>query len=180
MGKSHRGSNNPNYTGTYNLKTYQLNYQRDWRNNNREKLKGIYKRSRIKNKDKRREWTRNYRKQRYKNDVNYRVRVIYYAGLSGRINGYHKQNKTTQYLGCSFEQLRRHLESKFQTGMSWDNYGEWHIDHIIPCSAFDFSQEEDIKKCWHYTNLQPLWAKDNISKGDKLPDGTLGRHYRIN
>lgn len=69
-----------------------------------------------------------------------------------------------RYIGCTPEELRTHIENQFWIGMSWDNYGEWHVDHIMPCASFDHSKEADIKKCWHYTNLQPLWAKDNISK----------------
>ena len=53
-------------------------------------------------------------------------------------------------------------------GMTWDNYGEWHIDHIKPCSSFNMLIEEERKRCFHYTNLQPLWAIDNIKKSDKI------------
>lgn len=72
-----------------------------------------------------------------------------------------------QILGASFQAVRQFLESKFQSGMSWENHGQWHIDHIIPLSSAK-SQEEFIKLN-HYTNLQPLWAKDNLSKGAKFP-----------
>lgn len=67
-------------------------------------------------------------------------------------------------LGCSVEQLKKYLESKFQVGMTWDNYGKWHVDHIKPLSKFDIA---NYKEACHYTNLQPLWAKDNIRKGNK-------------
>lgn len=72
-------------------------------------------------------------------------------------------------LGCSVEELKLHIESKFTDGMNWDNYGTygWHIDHIIPCSSFDLTKEEEQRKCFHYTNLQPLWWRDNMSKGGK-------------
>jgi RNase P protein component len=73
-------------------------------------------------------------------------------------------------VGFTINDLFSHLESKFQPGMSWSNIGEWHIDHIIPESAFNYSSFEDIefKQCWSLNNLQPLWAKDNLSKSDKI------------
>lgn len=72
-------------------------------------------------------------------------------------------------MGADIETVKKHLESLFQNGMTWDNHGfdGWHIDHIVPCAAFDLTDPEEQKKCFHYTNLQPLWAKDNLSKGDR-------------
>ena len=66
--------------------------------------------------------------------------------------------------------LRKHLEAQFQTGMTWENYGEWHVDHIIPISAFNFTKPEDIdfKRCWALSNLQPMWADKNMAKSDRL------------
>jgi len=78
-----------------------------------------------------------------------------------------KEKHTLEYLGCTLGELRTHLENKFQEGMNWENQGEWHIDHIRPCASFDLSEEENINKCFHYTNLQPLWAIDNLMKGCK-------------
>jgi hypothetical protein len=74
-------------------------------------------------------------------------------------------------LGCTTKEFAKHLESKFNNGMTWDNYGtHWHVDHIIPCAAFDHSDLRQIKQCWHWTNMQPLIAKDNIMKSDKLTE----------
>jgi hypothetical protein len=72
--------------------------------------------------------------------------------------------------GYTLEQLMAHLEQKFLPGMSWENMGEWHIDHVIPRAAFNYSTPEhsDFKRCWGSDNLQPLWAKDNMSKGARL------------
>lgn len=80
-----------------------------------------------------------------------------------------KYQKANELLGCSIEYLMKHLESKFQDGMSWDNYGHngWHIDHIKPCCSFDLTKEKEQKECFHYLNLQPLWAKDNYNKAKK-------------
>lgn len=74
---------------------------------------------------------------------------------------------TMELTGCELLFLKGYLEAKFTEGMSWENHGEWHLDHIKPCCSFDLSNEEEQKKCFHYTNLQPLWAEDNLSKGGK-------------
>jgi hypothetical protein len=74
-----------------------------------------------------------------------------------------------ELLGCTIDFFKNHLESKFVEGMSWQNYGKgWHIDHIIPCVSFDLSKPEEQRKCFHFSNLQPLWAVDNIRKGTKI------------
>jgi hypothetical protein len=80
--------------------------------------------------------------------------------------GYNKYSSTYTMIGCSPVFLREYLELKFVDGMSWDNYGEWHIDHIIPLSSA--TNEESMMKLCHYTNLQPLWAIDNIKKGKRI------------
>lgn len=73
-------------------------------------------------------------------------------------------------LGCSIIQLKRHLESQFETGMNWQNHNSkgWHIDHVLPCASFNLLDTVEQGKCFHYTNLQPLWATDNLSKGSRL------------
>jgi hypothetical protein len=90
-----------------------------------------------------------------------------------RQNG-QKSDHTMSLAGCSMDFLMNYLKSKWLPEMNWDNYGSrsgWQIDHIIPCSAFDMLDCEQQKKCFHYTNLQPLWAEDNSSKGNKMPNG---------
>jgi len=78
-----------------------------------------------------------------------------------------KSDTTMNLTGCTIKELKNYLEEKFTEGMTWDNHGDWHIDHIKPICAFDLSSEEEQKRCFHFTNLQPLWAEDNLSKGGK-------------
>lgn len=101
-----------------------------------------------------------------------RIRCAMKANLVARLKQrlINKNKKSTfECLNYSVDELKIHLESKFQLGMSWDNYGEWHIDHITPDSWFEYNSFEDegFKKSWALENLQPLWAKDNQSKGNR-------------
>jgi hypothetical protein len=82
-----------------------------------------------------------------------------------RKNGYKKSKKTEEILGCTLDYFRQHIESQFSDGMSFENHGEWHIDHIVPLSTA--KTEEDVLRLNHYSNLRPLWALDNLRKGSK-------------
>jgi len=86
-----------------------------------------------------------------------------------------KYYKSIDLIGCSPEVLQNWLESKFKPGMTWDNHGfyGWHVDHVIPCAVFDLADPKQQKKCFNYKNLQPLWQKENFSKGIKI----LGKKY---
>lgn len=128
------------------------------------------KRYREENKEKIREKDRIRRLNRRHNDPNYRLKCYLRSRLWHAINEQKakKTNDTHTLVGCSIEELKQHLEKQFKEGMTWDNYGEWHIDHIIPCSKFDLTKKEEQLKCFNYTNLQPLWAEENIKKGDKI------------
>ena len=108
-----------------------------------------------------------YDKERKKVDVGYRILRNLRTRLYQALKKLKKSDSTMKLTGCTLEQLKKHIESKFKDRMSWDNYGVWHVDHIIPCAQFDLSDPEQQKICFHYTNLQPLWAKENMSKGAK-------------
>lgn len=97
----------------------------------------------------------------FKISGNLRKRLTSYL----KIKKWKKHNKFKNYIGCSLNNLKLHLELQFKKGMTWENYGQWHIDHIKPLSSA--ISEYEIYKLCHYTNLQPLWAKDNLSKGKK-------------
>lgn len=79
-----------------------------------------------------------------------------------------KSTRTLDLIGCTVSYLMGYLEAKFTEGMTWKNHGEWHIDHIKPCCKFNLLNEEEQKQCFHYTNLQPLWAKENLTKGGQF------------
>ena len=98
--------------------------------------------------------------------LKHRVRSITYNCFKNK--GYKNNTKTEKLLGIKFPKLKIHLERQFTKGMTWSNYGKWHIDHIIPLASAN-TEEELIKLC-HYRNLQPLWAKDNLIKGAKIPN----------
>lgn len=74
-------------------------------------------------------------------------------------------------IGVSREIFRDHIESQFTEGMNWANHGYWHLDHILPVSSFNHDDPEQVKKCWHFTNFQPLWGRHNLKKGAKLNHG---------
>ena len=111
-------------------------------------------------------------KERRISDLNFKLKEI----LRRRINYVIKNNnvikceRTLELLGCSLDELKLHLESQFKKGMTWKNHTQkgWHIDHIKPCASFDLTNNEQQKQCFHYTNLQPLWWYENLSKGDTI------------
>lgn len=114
------------------------------------------------------EWNRIYWANRRKTDINFKLK----NNLRTRINSALKVKRTSSIstlIGCSIAELKSYLESKFQPGMTWLNHTKdgWHIDHIKPLANFDLTNQEELYKACHYSNLQPLWAIDNLKKGDK-------------
>jgi len=132
----------------------QLCYRRTWFDNNIE-LKRTLSR------------TADYK--RYHSNIQYRLQHILRSRFKSALKNNAKSGSAVKDLGCSILILKSYLESKFLPGMTWDNYGfyGWHIDHIIPISSVDLTNTEQLKMVCHYTNLQPLWAKENRSKSNK-------------
>ena len=116
-----------------------------------------------------------YSKKRYQNDFSVRMMHVMRARINSALKGKTKSINTEQLVGCNKEELKKYLERQFKLGMTWDNYGikGWHVDHIIPCASFDFNCPVQQLACCHYSNLQPLWAKDNIKKGKKIISGDI-------
>ncbi len=110
-----------------------------------------------------------YIKDRKATDLNFKLRSNLRIRLNEALKGKTKADRTMKLVGCYIEELKQHLESQFTLGMNWKNYGYgWHIDHIKPCALFNLALEEEQKKCFHYSNLQPMWAIDNIKKSSKV------------
>jgi len=169
---------------------------RRWQNNNKERVESVRKAWQLKNKESRNKYQAEYyiknrarkleleRKRRLKNpgyfsekqrnlmakNKSYRIGQNLRTRIGAALRGTQKTSSTESLTGCGFQELIKWLESKFKPGMSWENYGKfgWHIDHIRPCSSFDLSKPEEQAACFHYTNLQPLWAYENLSKSDKF------------
>ena len=119
--------------------------------------------------EKRTIYHRNWIKNKRITDPNAKLLFYTRSSMYKVLRGLEKSAPTLKLLDVpNIEFLWQHLIKQFQPGMTKENYGLWHVDHIIPCSSFDFSDFEQQKKCFHYTNLQPLWASDNLSKGTKI------------
>ena len=84
------------------------------------------------------------------------------------VKGKSKKGSAVKLLGCSIESFKEYFATKFKEGMTWENHGKWHIDHIQPLASFNLEDEKQLMTACHYTNLQPLWAKENIQKGAKI------------
>jgi hypothetical protein len=121
----------------------------------------------IKNKEKIITQNSKYKRNRKKFDIPYKISDNLRTRLYLAIKNGQKTGSAIRDLGCSIEELKIYLESKFHPNMTWDNYGKWHIDHVKPLSKFNLIDFEELKKACHYTNLQPLWAIDNLKKGNK-------------
>lgn len=170
-------------------KSCYIKKAKKWATENNDKRKIIAKRYDDKNKEKKKIYTKEYKKtDKYKDnnrlwrknnvttylrnkrqsDPMFALRVKMRSIIRKAFdrNGYTKRSKSQSILCCTFEELKTHLEKKFEHGMSWENRSEWHIDHIIPLSSA--KTEEDVIRLNHYTNLQPLWAADNLRKSDKM------------
>ena len=156
-----------------------ISYQRKYYQENKEKKKLYYEQNKEKkkaqsvewakkNKDKRSKIMAKYNKKRSQIDPLFKLRTRMRTRLYRffKCNGIKKNKRTESYLGCTYNEAIRHIESKFKDNMGWSNYGDWHIDHIKPLSLANC--EKDLLELCHYTNLQPLWAIDNLIKNNKF------------
>jgi len=182
------------YDKLYHLKNREkrIKYHKQWYIENKEKCSVDNKKWRSKNIDKERIYNqkrketkklynieyskknRNHinlrRKILRKTNVMYKLRDVLRSRLNRALKNNQKVGSAVRDLGCTIPELKQYLESKFQDGMTWENHGYWgwHIDHIKPLISFDLTDRQQLLEACHYTNLQPLWAKDNLNKRDSL------------
>jgi len=145
-------------------------YCKKYREENPEKKRESQNKYYAKNREKIRVDHKKYMRQRVKQDPIFRLLHNMRTGLWSCLSGKQKNSRTMQYVGMTPDELMDYLEGRFTGGMTRDNYGKWHVDHIRPISSFDFAGpdiEGKLHMAWNYTNLQPLWAADNMSKGAK-------------
>ena len=172
---------------TQENKDYRKIYDRQWIINNRDKDREIQINYRNRNRDKVRlscqQWNKNnkkyyieYERHRRRYDMEYKI----LSNLRNRLTTQLKRNKikksyrTIKLLDCTIPFFKEYIEKQFKIGMSWENYGTlWHLDHIIPCAHFILSDIEQQKLCFHYTNYQPLWREENLSKGSNILEEEL-------
>jgi hypothetical protein len=122
----------------------------------------------LNNKKRRQEYVNKRERHQRKTNPSFKIKTYMRVRIYAALKGINKAKKTMDFLGCTIEQLWIHLEKTFKPGMTRENYGKWHVDHIIPCASFDLTIDEQQAKCFHYTNLQALWAIENITKSDKI------------
>ena len=143
-----------------------------WSEKNKEYLTEYHKQWREKNIDKHREYKRKYERNRKTNDPLYKLisnfRTAIYQVL--KENRVYKNKSYFDVLQYTPEQLISHLEKQFTSEMTWDNYGQWHVDHILPITSFNIIEmgDDEFMKCWGLNNLQPMWGVENIKKSNKL------------
>jgi len=162
----------------------KIEYNRQWAENNKDLARAYKRKYYYKNSDKMNETSTAWRKRnkdkhvknvvrstkkRYKNDLLFRLAHLIRRNVQRVTNAIKKDKElcSLEYLGCSLEEFKLHIESLWLEGMCWDNHGEWHIDHKIPLSWF-IKNSDDPWKANHYLNLQPLWAEDNLQKGSSI------------
>jgi hypothetical protein len=160
------------YDSKPEVKERKKENHKKWLSENKDKWNEYIKEYREKNVDKIRKIKRDYEKTRKANDPLYKLianfRTAIYTVL--KENNMNKYGHYFEILQYSPEELATHLENKFSEGMSWENYGEWHLDHRTPITAFNFQEigDNEFMRCWSLDNLQPMWADENIRKSNKI------------
>ena len=156
------------YRNTSASKDYQKHYRKKYREDNADRMNNQSKAWKKGNMQRVRETQNKYYKGRVKVDPAYKFAHDIRKHTRRIIKGLDNSARSVELLGCSYEDAMAHIEKQFTEGMSWENHGDWHIDHIKPLASFDLSEDCERRKAAHYSNLQPLWAINNLLKGDRI------------
>ncbi len=135
---------------------------------NKEEIKIERKQHYQDNKEEKIKYQGEYHKKRIGEDLNYKLACYLRIRIGVALKNNQRAGSAVADLGCSIKFFKGYIEEQFDINMTWDNHGEWHLDHIIPLASFDLSDREQFLKACHYTNYQPLWARDNLSKSNNL------------
>ena len=149
----------------------------DWQKANRAKynahMRNVYRRKKLgiqrkphQTYEERKAYMRKYERERYRSDPTFKLLHKLRSRVRKTLCGKNKSAATEKLLGICADECRKYIEDLFTEGMSWDS--NIHIDHIVPCASFDLNDPQEQRKCFHYTNLQPLWGVDNLKKSDRI------------
>lgn len=158
---------------SHNRKSYHNNvekrrsYRKKYYKENKEKLNTYNRKYNQENKKILNAKANVRRKAKLHYDLNFKIRLNLRNRMHQALKGNYKSGSAVQDLGCSIDEYIKYIEAKFTEGMTWENYGEWHLDHIKPLTSFDLIDRQQFLEAAHYTNYQPLWAEDNLRKGRK-------------
>jgi len=172
-------SHNTNQKNYYANRDAYLEVKRRYRRNNKEYLREKDAQYYLANKDLIIKRANQWNKKKLTESPQYRFKKNLRKRLwdAFQYQSLKKAKKTFDLVGCTYGELIDHIEKQFTYGMTWKNYGKWHLDHIQPCISFDLTNPQEQQKCFHYSNLQPLWARDNLIKNDNLnwqkPDDSI-------
>lgn len=157
------------------VRAYQKKYHAENYVLNKDEILAANKSWKSSNIERSRAYHKNYSRTQYHKNPEFKMRRNLANRLGKALEGKKKSSKTLELLGCSLDSLREHLEKQFQPGMTWKNHNKagWHIDHKRPCADFDLTDPAQQRACFHFSNLQPLWAIDNFKKGAKCGGNNL-------
>lgn len=154
-------------------KERHLERMRQYYKDNYEKIKTTQKKWDDLNRDKIREYFR----MKYNNDINHRIKQTINGRLRSCVKA--KKHSSFSYLGCDIIFFKKWIEYQFNDSMSWDNIGKWHFDHVVPCASYDLTKEDQIRECYHWSNIRPLESSENCSKGSKVIFSVIKKHKEI-
>ena len=163
-------------------KEKKIEYQKEYNLKNKEQLQDNYfknaeyikeQHKKYRRRPETKELRRNYSTNKYKTDINFRLVTLCRNRIWRALKGEIKSASTMELIGCTPNELRRHMESLFEPLMTRENHGLWHLDHIKPCFKFDLTDPAQQRECFNWSNLQPLWAVDNLRKGYKYEENKI-------